>query len=79
MSNSIAGLCFSLIWLVMLVFIAWPVAGFCAGIWLILQPLEGASNLVAALSFTVLDAHHFLFLSRIRSMLFMLFGLQSIL
>ena len=32
--------CFALIWLIMLVFIAWPVAGFCAGIWIFLQPFE---------------------------------------
>jgi hypothetical protein len=28
---------FALLWLLLLVFIAWPVAGFCAGIWIFLQ------------------------------------------
>jgi hypothetical protein len=31
---------FGLLWLLLLVFIAWPVAGFCAGIWILLQPFE---------------------------------------
>ena len=38
------GLCrlfFSLLWLIMLIFIAWPVAWFCSAIWLLLQPFEG--------------------------------------
>jgi hypothetical protein len=28
---------FSIIWILLLLFIAWPVAGFCAGVWLLLQ------------------------------------------
>lgn len=28
---------FAILWLLLLVFIAWPVAGFCAGIWIFLQ------------------------------------------
>ncbi|KAL7556601.1 hypothetical protein ACA910_021021 [Epithemia clementina (nom. ined.)] len=32
---------FALIWLILLVFIAWPVAGFCSFFWLILQAFEG--------------------------------------
>lgn len=28
---------FSIIWLLLLLFIAWPIAGFCAGIWIFLQ------------------------------------------
>lgn len=28
---------FAIIWLILLVFIAWPIAGFCAGIWILLQ------------------------------------------
>ena len=29
--------CYSLVWLILLVFIAWPVAGFCAAIWIFLM------------------------------------------
>jgi hypothetical protein len=32
--------CFALLWLIVLVFIAWPVAGFASGIWIFLQPFE---------------------------------------
>jgi hypothetical protein len=28
---------YSIIWILLLLFIAWPVAGFCAGIWILLQ------------------------------------------
>ena len=35
-SNPIYALC----WLVVLVFIAWPVAGLCSGLWVVLQPFE---------------------------------------
>lgn len=28
---------FAVLWIVLLIFIAWPVAGFCAGFWLLLQ------------------------------------------
>ena len=28
---------FSIVWLLVLIFIAWPLAGFCAGIWIIFQ------------------------------------------
>lgn len=28
---------FSILWILLLVFIAWPVAGFCAGFWILLQ------------------------------------------
>jgi hypothetical protein len=28
---------FGIIWLLLLIFIAWPVAGFCAGVWIFLQ------------------------------------------
>jgi hypothetical protein len=38
--SGIVNLCFSLIWIVLLVFIAWPVSFWCAGIWILLQPLE---------------------------------------
>jgi hypothetical protein len=32
--------CFALLWLIVLVFIAWPVAGLASGIWIFLQPFE---------------------------------------
>eukprot|EP00563_Minutocellus_polymorphus_P009882 CAMPEP_0181025822 /NCGR_PEP_ID=MMETSP1070-20121207/3305_1 /TAXON_ID=265543 /ORGANISM="Minutocellus polymorphus, Strain NH13" /LENGTH=76 /DNA_ID=CAMNT_0023102961 /DNA_START=36 /DNA_END=266 /DNA_ORIENTATION=+ len=31
---------FAVLWAVLLFFIAWPVAGICAGLWLLLQPFE---------------------------------------
>ncbi|KAG7357141.1 hypothetical protein IV203_035863 [Nitzschia inconspicua] len=31
---------FALLWLVLLWFVAWPVAGFCAFVWILLQPFE---------------------------------------
>eukprot|EP00977_Amphora_coffeiformis_P013575 scaffold3586_cov164-Amphora_coffeaeformis.AAC.26 len=37
---------FSIIWILLLIFIAWPVAGFCAGIWVILQPFEAVLGFV---------------------------------
>lgn len=32
---------FGLLWLILLIFIAWPVAGFCAGFWILLQVCFG--------------------------------------
>jgi hypothetical protein len=32
--------CFALLWLILLFFIAWPVAFFACGLWIILQPFE---------------------------------------
>jgi hypothetical protein len=29
--------CFALLWLILLFFIAWPVAGLCSGLWILLQ------------------------------------------
>ena len=40
MAMNAQSLCFSLLWIILLFFIAWPVAGICAGVWIILQPLE---------------------------------------
>ena len=31
---------YSIIWILLLFFIAWPIAGFCAGFWIFLQPFE---------------------------------------
>jgi hypothetical protein len=33
-----------------LVFIAWPVAGFCAGIWVLLQPFEAVFQFVKTIN-----------------------------
>ncbi|KAL7557433.1 hypothetical protein ACA910_015268 [Epithemia clementina (nom. ined.)] len=41
---------YSLIWLLLLIFIAWPVAGFCASIWLILQAFEGLFPFVRSIN-----------------------------
>ncbi|KAL7556342.1 hypothetical protein ACA910_006146 [Epithemia clementina (nom. ined.)] len=32
---------YAILWIALLIFIAWPVAGFCATFWLLLQPFEG--------------------------------------
>jgi hypothetical protein len=32
--------CFALLWILLLVFVAWPVAGFACMFWLFLQPFE---------------------------------------
>lgn len=32
--------CFALFWLILLIFVAWPVAFFICGLWIILQPFE---------------------------------------
>jgi len=37
---------FAVVWLVLLVCLAWPVAGMCAGVWLLLQPFEGCFSFV---------------------------------
>ncbi|KAL3795965.1 hypothetical protein ACHAW5_001540 [Stephanodiscus triporus] len=37
---------FALLWLVILFFLAWPIAAACAGAWLILQPFEGCFRFV---------------------------------
>jgi len=37
---------FSLIWIVLLIFLAWPVAAFCAGWWVIFLPFEGIHDIV---------------------------------
>jgi len=37
---------FGLVWVALLLFLAWPVAGFCAAVWLILQPFEPFLNFV---------------------------------
>mmetsp|Transcript_10272 Transcript_10272/g.15293 ORF Transcript_10272/g.15293 Transcript_10272/m.15293 type:complete len:80 (-) Transcript_10272:241-480(-) len=46
----------ALMWIVLLWFIVWPVAAFCAGIWVLIQPFEaffpflkGASNFLEKL------------------------------
>eukprot|EP00934_Nitzschia_sp_Nitz4_P000356 Nitzschia sp. Nitz4//scaffold51_size120721//68107//68512//NITZ4_003734-RA/size120721-snap-gene-0.21-mRNA-1//1//CDS//3329553883//356//frame0 len=31
---------YALLWLILLFFIAWPIAGLCCGLWIILQPFE---------------------------------------
>eukprot|EP00934_Nitzschia_sp_Nitz4_P001377 Nitzschia sp. Nitz4//scaffold50_size126154//56894//57203//NITZ4_003683-RA/size126154-augustus-gene-0.115-mRNA-1//1//CDS//3329553692//1377//frame0 len=31
---------FAILWLIILIFIAWPIAGFAAGLWIFLQPFE---------------------------------------
>eukprot|EP00980_Cylindrotheca_fusiformis_P001978 scaffold443_cov125-Cylindrotheca_fusiformis.AAC.27 len=36
MGNPVYALC----WLILLIFIAWPVAFFCCGFWILLQPFE---------------------------------------
>lgn len=35
---------FGIIWILLLLFIAWPVAGFCAGIWIFLQVRTNINN-----------------------------------
>jgi hypothetical protein len=37
---------FSFIWILLLIFITWPIAGFCAGFWLFLQPFEACFSFV---------------------------------
>jgi hypothetical protein len=32
---------FSILWIVLLVFLAWPIAAFCAAWWVIFLPFEG--------------------------------------
>jgi len=39
--------CYSLVWLIILVFIAWPLAIFITPFWLFLQPLEAFCSLFA--------------------------------
>ena len=46
--SGIQSLFFAIVWLVMLIFIAWPVAGLAAGIWILLQPLEALRTDVGA-------------------------------
>ncbi|KAI2500098.1 hypothetical protein MHU86_14365 [Fragilaria crotonensis] len=31
---------YAVVWILLLIFIAWPVAGFLAGIWILIQPFE---------------------------------------
>eukprot|EP01082_Thalassiosira_pseudonana_P001092 g1478.t1 g1478 contig10:2171235-2171876(+) len=37
---------FAVLWIALLFFLAWPVAGICAGIWLLLMPFEGCFKFV---------------------------------
>ncbi|CAB9511054.1 expressed unknown protein [Seminavis robusta] len=37
---------FPVLWLILLVWVAWPVALFCAGIWIILQPFEACFQFI---------------------------------
>jgi hypothetical protein len=38
--------CFALLWIILLFFLAWPVAGFMAGLWIVLQPFEGCFGFI---------------------------------
>jgi hypothetical protein len=40
---------FSFIWILLLLFITWPIAGFCAGFWLFLQPFEACFSFGASI------------------------------
>ena len=31
---------YAILWILLLFFVAWPVAGICAGLWIVLQPFE---------------------------------------
>ena len=39
--------CYALLWLILLVFIAWPVAGFASGLWIFLQPFEACFSFIS--------------------------------
>jgi hypothetical protein len=39
--------CYALLWLLLLLFIAWPVSGFASGIWIFLQPFEACFGFIA--------------------------------
>ena len=41
---------FAILWLVLLWFIAWPIAGICAGIWVLLQPFEACFGFVKGIN-----------------------------
>jgi hypothetical protein len=41
---------FAIVWLLLLIFIAWPVAFVCAGIWLILQPFESLFKFIKSIN-----------------------------
>jgi len=38
-------LLFSILWILLLIFIGWPIAAFCAGWWVIILPFEGVHNI----------------------------------
>jgi hypothetical protein len=37
---------FAILWMLLLFFIAWPVAWFCAGLWIFLQPFESCFEFI---------------------------------
>lgn len=37
---------FAILWLALLIFIAWPIAGIAAGIWILLQPFEACFSFI---------------------------------
>jgi hypothetical protein len=45
-SKAMEKICYSLIWILLLLFVAWPLAGFCAGWWLFFQPFEAFLGVV---------------------------------
>lgn len=38
--------CYALVWLILLIFIAWPLSFFLCGLWIILQPFEACFGFV---------------------------------
>jgi hypothetical protein len=38
--------CFALLWLILLFFLAWPVAFFASGLWIFLQPFEACFGFI---------------------------------
>ncbi|CAJ1953420.1 unnamed protein product [Cylindrotheca closterium] len=45
-----ANFVFSLLWAVLLIFIAWPVAGICCALWLLLQPFEACLSFIKGIT-----------------------------
>eukprot|EP00544_Gedaniella_sp_CCMP2646_P005938 CAMPEP_0202494116 /NCGR_PEP_ID=MMETSP1361-20130828/10774_1 /ASSEMBLY_ACC=CAM_ASM_000849 /TAXON_ID=210615 /ORGANISM="Staurosira complex sp., Strain CCMP2646" /LENGTH=75 /DNA_ID=CAMNT_0049124527 /DNA_START=46 /DNA_END=273 /DNA_ORIENTATION=+ len=41
---------FGILWLALLIFIAWPVAGIAAAIWIFLQPFEACFSFVKSIT-----------------------------
>lgn len=42
--------CYSLLWILLLAFVAWPVAGLAAGVWTLLQPFEAVVDAIQKLN-----------------------------